>query len=414
MSSIAYVANSFPEQGEPYVWEQIRELRSRRRRILSCSFRRPTKVHSHLAEFSRSTVYILPLDWPTSLRGLILLIANLHRTLDLLGRVIRGPEPVRKRLRTLAHTYLGAYLAARLRKENVSHIHVHHGYFASWAGMIAARILNAGFSMTLHGSDLLVRADYLDAKLKNCRFCITVSEFNRNYIRAHYPEIDERKLLVHRLGVDLDFWRPIPSHSANSVFSVLSVGRLHSVKNHELLVRACYELKGAHVGFQCIIAGEGPERVKLQELIETQDLASHVELRGQVPREQLPELYRQADVVVFTSRSEGIPLAAMEAMAMERVVLAPSITGIPELITDGQTGFLYEPNSIEDLLANLSDIGRSRFLLDQVRRSARKHVEQAFDGKRNLGNCVAGLLQRIGAPEAKSEVEHANPVLQQI
>lgn len=414
MSSIAYIANSFPEQGEPYVWEQIRELRSPRRRILSCSFRRPSKVPSHLAEFSRETIYVLPLEFRTALRGLVLLIANLHRILDLLWRVAHGPEPVPKRLRTLAHTYLGACLAAGLRKEDVSHIHVHHGYFAAWSGMIAAGLLNAGFSMTLHGSDLLVRADYLDSKLKKCQFCVTVSEFNRNYIRAHYPEIDERKVLVHRLGVDADFWRPVSNHSSNSVFSILSVGRLHSVKNHELLVRACYELKRAHVEFKCVIAGDGPERAKLHALINSLDLGSSIELRGQVSRDELTELYNQADVVVFTSRSEGIPVAAMEAMAMERVVLAPAITGFPELIADGQTGFLYEPNSIEDLLAKLSDIGRSRFLLDQVRKSARKHVAGAFDGARNLDHFVRDLLRRIDASEMKSEVEHANPILQQI
>jgi len=57
--------------------------------------------------------------------------------------------------------------------------------------------------------------------------------------------------------------------------------------------------------------------------------------------------------VVLTSRSEGIPLVLMEAMARGRIVLAPAITGIPELVIAGKTGFLYEPGSLQDFVARL-------------------------------------------------------------
>ncbi|HZQ20193.1 MAG TPA: glycosyltransferase, partial [Terriglobales bacterium] len=127
-----------------------------------------------------------------------------------------------------------------------------------------------------------------------------------------------------------------------------------------------------------------------------------------------PKLYSQADVVVFTSRSEGIPVAAMEAMSMERLVLAPRITGIPELITPGETGYLYDPNSIEDLLANLFHIRANRFFSGDIRMAARKHVALAFDSRRNLGNFAVEFLRRTQTTDAKREVEHADPVLQQI
>lgn len=113
----------------------------------------------------------------------------------------------------------------------------------------------------------------------------------------------------------------------------------------------CRVLKTRGVQFRCIIAGEGKEREKLAQRICELGLEAEVVLRGHVPREQLRELYAEADVVVLTSHSEGIPVTLMEAMALERVVLAPEITGIPELVTHGQTGFLYQPNSMEDFLA---------------------------------------------------------------
>jgi colanic acid/amylovoran biosynthesis glycosyltransferase len=414
MSTIVYLANTFPEAGEPYVWEEIRELRKRGKKVLCCSFRRPSKIAPELVSIGHETLYIYLFHWRAALVGIILLVSQLHLVSDLIWRVIRGPEPLQRRFRALAHTWLGTCLAARLRNDSVAHIHVHHGYFAAWAGMVAARLLNAGFSMTLHGSDLLIRADYLDCKLKDCLFCITVSEFNRAYIREHFSAIDPGKVLVNRLGVDLDFWHSRQERSAGYSLRILAVGRLHPVKNYEFLIRACGELKKAGVDFDCAIVGGGAEREKLQKIIEGLGLTQNVELRGHLSRQQLRELYGRTDVVVFTSRSEGIPVAAMEAMAMEQVVLAPAITGIPELIAHGETGFLYEQNSIDDFLAKLAEIRANRTSMNHIRRAARKHVEQVFDRERNLDDFVAGFLSRVGSEDVKKEANDADPLLQQI
>ena len=141
-------------------------------------------------------------------------------------------------------------------------------------------------------------------------------------------KLTPRKIFVQRLGVDPAFWRPQNRcHSAHGL-AILSVGRLHPAKNHGLLLLACKALKAQGVPFRCVIAGEGEERRSLERLIAA--LGSRT--RGNVARrcalrENLPGLYAGADVFALTSRSEGLPVALMEAMAMERVVLAPEITG---------------------------------------------------------------------------------------
>lgn len=280
--------------------------------------------------------------------------------------------------------------------------------------MVAARILGARFSLTLHGSDLLVRADYLDCKLKNCHFCITVSEFNRRHIREHYPEVDPRKLLVHRVGVDLDFWTPQPVTTRNSAFSILTVGRLHPVKNHDFLIRACHELRNAGLKFHCTIAGEGPEHERLENLVRELGLEDTVEFRGQVGCEELRILYLQADAVALTSHSEGIPQTLMEAMAMERVVLAPSITGIPELIADGHTGFVYQQDSMPDFLEKLARIAAAKASLDHLRQQARQHIQLYFNRQRNLHAWAEDFVRHLPGASQKHESCYANPVLQQV
>src|SRR5205823_5016870 len=191
---------------EPCVWEEIRELRSRGKAVVACSVRRPRQVAAQAAGMASETTYLFPLEPRFALRACWIFFSRFFLIVEFLWRAISGPESIQRRGRTIGHTWLGAYLAAVLRNKRIAHIHIHHGYFSSWAGMVAARILGATFSLTLHGSDLLVRADYLDCKLKHCQFCITVSEFNRRYMREKYPELEAHKILVHRLGVDLDFW----------------------------------------------------------------------------------------------------------------------------------------------------------------------------------------------------------------
>ncbi len=416
--SIIYLTNSFPEPVESYVWEEIGQLRKHGAGVIPCSVRRPQHAASEGANFARETRYVFPLQAWACVKASGLLLCRLWGIRDLLRRALCGPESLSRKLRTLVHTWLGAYLAVLLGGRNVQHIHVHHGYFSSWAGMIAARILGAGSSMTLHGSDLLVRADYIDVKLAECRFCFTVSDFNRRYILSHYQSVASSRVLVQHLGIDAAFWKNTWPHSNGESFSILSVGRLHAVKNHGFLLLACRALKNCGVQYRCAIAGDGEAREGLQELIAALGIEQEVTLVGHVPREHLPALYAAADVVVLTSHSEGVPVTLMEAMAMERLVIAPGISGIPEVVTDGENGFLYRPNSMDDFLDKLQMVIRCGAFMDDVRHAGRRQIVSNFNARINLADFAARFLQRVEIPSpvpgpTKAD-SHENPVLQQI
>lgn len=280
--------------------------------------------------------------------------------------------------------------------------------------MVAARALGIASSLTLHGSDLLLHAAYLDTKLAECAFCLTISQFNRRYILAHYPMIGPERVFVQRLGVGV----PPKNRAACDVRPItrqpllLSVGRLHPVKNHLFLVQACYVLRAWGIDFRCVIAGEGSERRKLEFLIETLRLQDVVTLAGHLSRPEVAVMYEQADLVVLTSRSEGIPLVLMEAMAREKIVLAPSITGIPELVIDGKTGFLYEPESLEQFVWRVDQILHSLNILDSVRRAARQSVITHFDQQKNLAAFGKFFVEQLAKRERRSVREDL--VLQQV
>src|SRR5437868_8028211 len=180
MPTIAYLANQFPSQVEPYVPAEIRELRSRGFEVIPSSARASTPLDAESESFVSETVYLQPLRPWLLVRASWLCLRKFQRIADLFERMLFcGTEGPGRRVRALFHTWLGAYYALLLEGRGVEHIHVHHGYFASWIAMVASRLLGITFSMTLHGSDLLLHKAYLDTKLQNCNFCVTVSEFNR-------------------------------------------------------------------------------------------------------------------------------------------------------------------------------------------------------------------------------------------
>jgi glycosyltransferase involved in cell wall biosynthesis len=184
------------------------------------------------------------------------------------------------------------------------------------------------------------------------------------------------------------------------------------VKDHAFLLHACYELKTRDTDFMCLIAGEGPQRPWLEHLIRNLELGANVKLLGHLCREDLDACYGLCDLVVLTSRSEGIPLVLMEAMAHGKTVLAPAITGIPELVRDGETGFLYRPFSLDDFVAKVDVIRNSQPALPQLRRAAREHVLRNFDKEKNLAALADLIISRIPCDERRDP--HENPVLQQI
>jgi glycosyltransferase involved in cell wall biosynthesis len=149
----------------------------------------------------------------------------------------------------------------------------------------------------------------------------------------------------------------------------------------------------------------------LERQIADLGLKREVRLLGHVDRAKVYELYRLVDLVVLTSRSEGLPLTLMEAMSRGRVVLAPNITGIPELVVPGKTGFLYTAGSLTDFVAQVEKIQNDLSRLTVVQKNARQHVHTFFDQTTNLKNFISVLLSQISPA---SEHADAHSVLQQI
>ena len=189
-----------------------------------------------------------------------------------------------------------------------------------------------------------------------------------------------------RFGVDesdvtvvhsaLDFTKNYPVADSEGKNTLVSIARLEKVKGLDILIHACSIMKEDKIEFECLIAGDGSEKVNLERLIMELDLSDKVKLLGYKTQEEVFNLLGRAKLLVLPSRSESLGNVFTEARACRVPVIGPKVLGVPEVITDGVDGFLVEPDNIEML------VNKIRILLNDEslrRRFIEKGYEKAFE-----------------------------------
>jgi glycosyltransferase involved in cell wall biosynthesis len=167
---------------------------------------------------------------------------------------------------------------------------------------------------------------------------------------------------------------------------VLCVARLDGQKGLGDLVSAAALVEGAEFR----IAGEGPERPRIEEQIRRLGLGSRVRLLGF--RRDIPELLHDSDVFVLPSHYEGLPLAVLEAMAAEKPVVATRVPGTSDVVRDGETGLLTRPSDPPALAAALRDVLADPVRARRMGAAGRDLVLRAFS--------VDAMVRRVEAAYA--------------
>jgi glycosyltransferase involved in cell wall biosynthesis len=275
---------------------------------------------------------------------------------------------------------------ARLRRERIDVVHAHEFAMAVYA-TAAARALGRRAVATLHGHHWLAGHARRGAALRIVHQLgvplVAVSGELAGFVAAA-TRLSRERVAVIANGVRLP-----PPRGAHEIASirhavrselglganaplVLAIGNLYAVKDHASLLRAIACVPGAVVA----IAGRGDEEASLRALARAIDVADRVRLLGL--RDDVERLLAACDLVAHPSRSEGLPLALLEAMAASRAIVATRVGGIPELVRDGENGLLTpagDPAALADAIAAL--------LRDPARRAAlgaagRTRVEREF------------------------------------
>jgi glycosyltransferase involved in cell wall biosynthesis len=162
---------------------------------------------------------------------------------------------------------------------------------------------------------------------------------------------------------------------ADEELLMLQVARLDYLKDHATAVRTLERVL-CHRKARLVLVGEGPERGMIQELVAQHHLAPYVRFLGL--RTDVARLLSAADLLLLTSRSEGIPLAVIEAMAAELPVVATRVGGVGEIIEDGRSGFLAPSGDHEALAQQVLRIASDPALGQQLGRCGRERAWALF------------------------------------
>jgi len=248
------------------------------------------------------------------------------------------------------------------------------GRLAAWALRVPVRVFTVhgwAFAAAEGRASLVYRwADRLVSPLTSATIC--VSELERASGLAART-CDAGRTVVIPNAVDVR--GALRASRQRSRPLLLAVGRLRPPKDFATLVRALALLPAD--AFELAIVGDGPQREELAALIAQLGLEDRVRLEGE--RRDVPTLLAEADAFVLSSRSEGLPVSVLEAMAAGLPVVATAVGGVGEAVVDGETGLLVRPADPEALAAALATIVADPALRRRLGAAGRARAEARFD-----------------------------------
>ena len=272
---------------------------------------------------------------------------------------------------------------------DAAHVHAEFAGHPGTCAWIVGRMTGLPYSVSCRAHDIFRTQSLLDTKLGEAACVRTITAYNKRFLLEHVSGLAERPLAVVHSSVPTQDM-PALAPPAGEPFRVLYVGSLQVRKGVDVLLRSLANASDRLGDWTCDILGGGPEAERLRGLAEELGLQDRVRFAGPQPFEDVARAYADAHVIVAPSiigpqgRTEGIPNVVIEGLAHQRPVIATSVSGIPELVTDGETGTLVAPGDVDALAAALVRVRRDPCAAYRMAVRGRQRVEAEFDLRTNV------------------------------
>jgi phosphatidylinositol alpha-1,6-mannosyltransferase len=283
------------------------------------------------------------------------------------------------------------------RARNVDTILIGHLYLAP-VGWVLGKVLRRPYGVVLYGGELhryfhwpWIRLPLI-ATLNRAAFLTVITEFTRRQYIERGVRSDQRFVVVYpgvdtarfRPGIERDRWRERLRLHGKRV--ILTVARLVEWKGHTAVLHALPAVLKSVAEAHYVIAGNGPYRMELEQLVRQLGLEAHVTFAGFVPDAELPALYCSADVFVQASRDvgvgteiEGFGIVFVEANACGLPVIGGRTGGTGEAIADGVSGVRVGSQNVEELAAALVRLLQDRPYAEQLGTQGRARAVREFE-----------------------------------
>jgi glycosyltransferase involved in cell wall biosynthesis len=408
---IAYVIPAYPPApSQPFVVNEMVEVQEAGHDVLIVPLRADPRSNLRHGTFARlrpravlTPALFDPRVLALALATLVTRPVRVLRTLFALHRAAGLNPWAQARLAAVTPKALAA--AWWVRRAGVERIHAHFASQTADCAGIAGAVSGIPFSFTAHAYDIYsnvpqVRNETLGWKLAHAAQAFAVNGFAAERLRKQLPAAARDRVHVAYVGIPVDLFQATPPPAHDGPLELLCVARYQEKKGLDTLLDACARLRAAGIPIRLRIFGEGPLRAALAAQIERLGLDDTVMLGEAIPQEEVARRMQACDLFVLPCRQDrtgdmdGIPTVFMEAMATGRAVVSCPVSGVPELVRNGETGLLVpcdDPAALADAIGHLARDGGLRA---RLARQGRLLVERQHDQRRNARR----LIELMNAP----------------
>ncbi len=382
---ILYLTTSFESLTLTFVAREINALRALGTEISLLGLRRGANFTAAEPECDISgCLHLYPVSGPK------MLVATLGCAISRPRRFFRAVRAAlvstldgpRVKLKLLYQLAAAMTKVAAVEAAGITHIHAHLASPPGNVAMFLGLLTGIPYSFTGHAADLYRAPEALDVKLELAAGAVAISEYNLAHYRRLHPGL--RRAEVIHCGVDPDRFAFRRREACGDPLRILAVGRAAEKKGFVHLLEALALLDREGMAWTGHLVGDGPLLADLRRRAAELGL-DRLELTGALQQPRIRELLDRADVFVLPCVQaadgdiDGIPVALMEAMACGCPVISTRVSGIPELVVDGETGLLADPADPAGLADALSRIANEPELVAALSVAGREHVASAFN-----------------------------------
>ncbi|MDI6765236.1 MAG: glycosyltransferase [Bacteroidota bacterium] len=290
-------------------------------------------------------------------------------------------------------SYLGFVLSEKLISSLIftDIIHSHFAAEPTNTALKLSRVFNIPYVFTAHAYDIFINPDATNLR-ERCNLAtkiITVSDYNKKYLLKMLGDDLVGKMEIIRYGIKTDRFKYIARHTKDRL-RILLIGRFVEKKGIPFAIEGFAEFAKEQDNAELRIIGDGALRDEIVDLIAKHNLTEKVILLGDQPQTAVIKEMNKADIYLLPSvtaangDSEGVPVSLMEAMATGLPVVSTYHTGIPELVTDGDSGFLVPEKDAHAIADRLKRLAKDAKLRTDMGRRGRKMIEDVYNHPREI------------------------------
>ncbi len=385
---IAYFTSAYPRATDTFIQREVQHLRLKGHDVFTYALRKPGLNHN-VSELVKSesdkTHYLLPANFlilvALNCKWLLSKPQKYFNALKLALKTSRAG--VKGRLFQLFYFQEALLLAQELLNNKISHLHNHFGDSSGTVSMLAGKLSDIPYSVTIHGPHIFFEPlDWaLREKVQHSAFIVCISHYCKSQVMLFSDQADWHKLKIVHCGVDISeyVFAPKSNVGQDQAVKMLYVGRLAGEKGVPVLLQSLVKLKNQGLQFHLTLYGDGADRKLLEQLVSSHGLNKYVTFAGFADQQTIRHALTNSDLFILPSFAEGVPVSLMESMAIGVPVIATYVGGVVELITPEHSGLVVSPSDIDGLSAAIKKyINDSEFRV-KVSQNARQKIEHDFN-----------------------------------